>query len=142
MDDKIKLTPEQLAGLQGFLQKNDITANMTVKREYNFKGENAKVFKRAKEFFGEYWLGNLRKRGVKRKMKNFSKDHPVNFLENADADYFSEQVSEIYTDPDKLNEYVDRFLRCMNSRLCSDLTAMRNRSVKRLTICLMKKYIR
>ena len=51
MDDKIKLTPEQLAGLQGFLQKNDITANMTVKREYNFKGENAKVFKRAKEFF-------------------------------------------------------------------------------------------
>ena len=109
MDDKIKLTPEQLAGLQGFLQKNDITANMTVKREYNFKGENAKVFKRAKEFFGEYWLGNLRKLGVKRKMKNFSKDHPVNFLENADADYFSEQVSEIYTDPDKLNEYVDRF---------------------------------
>lgn len=80
MDDKIKLTPEQLAGLQGFLQKNDITANMTVKREYNFKGENAKVFKRAKEFFGEYWLGNLRKLGVKRKMKNFSKDHPVNFL--------------------------------------------------------------
>ena len=98
-----------MAGLQGFLQKNDITANMTVKREYNFKGENAKAFKRAKEFFGEYWLGNLRKLGVKRKMKNFSKDHPVNFLENADADYFSEQVSEIYTDPDKLNEYVDRF---------------------------------
>ena len=109
MDDKIKLTPEQLAGLQGFLQKNDITANMTVKREYNFKGENAKVFKRAKEFFGEYWLGNLRKLGVKRKMKNFSKDHPVNFLENADADYFSEEISKIYTDPEMLNEYIDRF---------------------------------
>lgn len=109
MDDKIKLTPEQLAGLQGFLQKNDITANMTVKREYNFKGENAKVFKRAKEFFGEYCLGNLRKLGVKRKMKNFSKDHPVNFLENADADYFSEEISKIYTDPEMLNEYIDRF---------------------------------
>ena len=42
-------------------------------------------------------------------MKNFSKDHPVNYLENADADYFSEQISEIYADPDKLNEYIDRF---------------------------------
>ena len=42
-------------------------------------------------------------------MKNFSKDHPVNFLENADADYFSEQISEIYADPDKLSEYIDRF---------------------------------
>lgn len=30
-------------------------------------------------------------------------------MENADADYFSEQISEIYTDPDKLNEYIDRF---------------------------------
>ena len=58
---------------------------------------------------GEYWLGNLRKLGVKRKMKNFSKDYPVNFLENADADYFSEQISEIYADPDKLSEYIDRF---------------------------------
>ena len=24
-------------------------------------------------------------------------------------EYFSEQISEIYTDPDKLNEYIDRF---------------------------------
>ena len=42
-------------------------------------------------------------------MKNFSKEHPVNFLENADADYFSEQISEIYADPNKLSEYIDRF---------------------------------
>ena len=58
---------------------------------------------------GVYWLGNLRPLGVNRKMKNFSKYYPVNLLENADADYFSEQISEIYTDPDKLNEYTDRF---------------------------------
>ena len=42
-------------------------------------------------------------------MKNFSKDFPVNLLENADADYFSEEISKIYTDPEMLNEYIDRF---------------------------------
>ena len=109
MSDKINLTPEQLAEVKALFQQNDFTANMAVEREYNFTGEKAKVFARSKKIFGEYWLGNLRKLGVKRKIKNFSKDHPVNFLENADADYFSEQISEIYADPDKLNEYIDRF---------------------------------
>ena len=109
MKEKIKFTPEQVNELQSFFQQNDFTSNMALEREHNFEGEQAKIFVRTKKIFGEYWLGNLRKLGVKRKMKNFSKDHPVNFLENADADYFSEQISEIYTDPDKLNEYVDRF---------------------------------
>ena len=77
-----------------------------------------KVFVRTKKIFGEYWLGNLRNLGVKRKMKNFSKEHPVNFLENADADYFSEQISEIYTDPDKLRLTIfpNRFLKSTQTR--------------------------
>ena len=109
MANKIKFTPEQLDELQSFFQNNDFTANMTLNRECNLKGEQAEIFVRIKKIFDEYWLGNLRKIGVKRKMKNYSKDHPVNFLENADADYFSEQISDIYTDPDKLSEYIDRF---------------------------------
>lgn len=109
MKEKIKFTPEQLNELQSFFQQNDFTSNMALEREHNSEGEQAKIYVRTKKIFGEYWLGNLRNLGVKRKMKNFSKDHPVNFLENADADYFSEQISEIYTDPDKLSEYIDRF---------------------------------
>lgn len=109
MIEKVELTPEQLEELQTFFQQNDFTANMALDREYNIENEDTKVFLNAKKIFGEYWLGNLRKLGVKRKMKNFSKDYPVNILENADADYFSEQISEIYTDPDKLSEYIDRF---------------------------------
>lgn len=109
MANKIKFTPEQLDELQSFFQNNDFTANMTLNRECNLKGEQAEIFVRIKKIFGEYWLGNLRPLGVNRKMKNFSKDYPVNLLENVDADYFSEQISEIYTDPDKLNEYIDRF---------------------------------
>ena len=100
MKEKIKFTPEQLSELQSFFQNNDFTANMTLNRECNLKGEQAEIFVRIKKIFGEYWLGNLRPLGVNRKMKNFSKDYPVNFLENADADYFSEEISKIYTDPD------------------------------------------
>jgi hypothetical protein len=109
MKEKIKFTPEQLNELQSFFQQNDFTSNMALEREHNFEGEQAKIYVRTKKIFGEYWLGNLRNLGVKRKMKNFSKEHPVNFLENADADYFSEQISEIYADPNKLSEYIDRF---------------------------------
>ena len=84
MTNKIKYTLEQLSDLQSFFQQNDFTANMALEREHNFEGEQAKIFIRTKKIFGEYWLGNLRKLGVKRKMKNYSKDHPINFLENAD----------------------------------------------------------
>lgn len=109
MTNKVELTPEQKDALVKFFQNNDFTANMTLNRECNLKGEQAEIFVRTKKIFGEYWLGNLRPLGVNRKMKNFSKDYPVNLLENADAEYFSKQISEIYTDPDKLNEYIDRF---------------------------------
>lgn len=109
MDKKIKFTPEQLTELQSFFQQSDFTANMTLDREYDFGAERSEIFVRTKKIFGEYWLGNLRPLGVNRKMKNFSKDYPVNFLENADADYFSEEISKIYTDPEMLNDYIDRF---------------------------------
>lgn len=109
MTNKVELTPEQKDALVKFFQNNDFTANMTLNRECNLKDEQAEIFVRTKKIFGEYWLGNLRPLGVNRKMKNFSKDYPVNLLENADADYFSRQISEIYTASDKLNEYIDRF---------------------------------
>ena len=109
MTNKVELTPEQKDALVKFFQNNDFTANMTLNHECNLKDEQAEIFVRTKKIFGEYWLGNLRPLGVNRKMENFSKDYPVNLLENADAEYFSEQISEIYTDPDKLNEYIERF---------------------------------
>ena len=109
MDKKIKFTPKQLTELQSFFQQNDFTANMTLNREYDFSSKQSEIFLRAKKIFGEYWLVNLRPLGVNRKMKNFSKDYPVNFLENADADYFSEEISKIYTNPEMLNRYIDRF---------------------------------
>lgn len=80
---------------------------MMLDREYNLNCEESKVFIKAKEFFGKYWLGNLRSLGVKRTIKNFSINHPVNFLENADADYIAQSVAEIYSDPEKLSDAID-----------------------------------
>ena len=60
----------------------------------------------SQEFFGKYWLGNLRSLGVKRTMKNFSKDYPVNFLENADADYIAQSVAEIYSDQQNKKKWI------------------------------------
>ena len=94
MDKKIKFTPEQLTELQTFFQQNDFTANMTLDREYDFSAERSEIFVRAKRIFGGYWLGNLRPLGVNRKMKNFSKDYPVNFLENADATIFPKRFQK------------------------------------------------
>ena len=105
--DKINLTPEQLAEVKAFFQQNDFTANMAVERDYNMTGDKAKAFARSKKIFGEYWLGNLRSLGVKRQMKNFSKNYPLNFLENADADFVSGKVAEIYTDDDAMNKAVE-----------------------------------
>ena len=134
MANKIKFTPEQLSELQSFFQNNDFTANITLNRECNLKGEQAEIFVRTKKIFGEYWLGNLRPLGVNRKMKNFSKDYPVNLLENADAEYFSEQISEIYTDPDKLNEYIDRFFEMYGEPVmlgldCYEVDALTNEEI-------------
>jgi len=107
MLDKIALTDEQKKEVVGAFKENDFTAKVPLKRKRSIIGENAKVFLKAKKFFGEYWLGNLRPLGVKRPAKNFSVNHPVNFLENADAEYIAENVMKIYSDPEKLNEAID-----------------------------------
>ena len=73
MTNKVELTPEQKDKLVAFFQSNDFTANMALEREHNSEGEQAKIFVRTKKIFGEYWLGNLRKLGIKRKMETTPK---------------------------------------------------------------------
>ena len=67
MADKVELTKEQLAELTEYFKQNDFSKNMTLEREYNLNLEESKVFIKAKEFFGKYWLGNLRSLGAKEK---------------------------------------------------------------------------
>ena len=108
MSDKVVLTNEQKAEAVNVFKKNDFTKNMSLNRNYYLKGENAKVFLRAKEIFGGYWLENLGPLGINRSMKNFSGNYTINFLENADADFIAESVANIFSDPQKLDESIER----------------------------------
>ncbi|MBO4733211.1 MAG: hypothetical protein J5662_01920, partial [Clostridia bacterium] len=108
MSDKVLLTNEQKAEVVNVFKKNDFTKNMSLKRNYSFKGENAKVFLRAKQIFGGYWLENLRPLGINRSMKNFSSNYTINFLENADADFIAESVANIFSDPQKFDESIEK----------------------------------
>lgn len=100
MSEKTMLTPEQAAELVEVFRENDFTSDMSLRQENHFEGKAAEIFMNAKKQFGEYWLGNLPALGIKREMKNFSKNHPVNFLENADADYISKAATGLYGDGD------------------------------------------
>ena len=67
-------TPEQIKEIQNFFKNNDFTAMMSVEHKVELTGKAAEVFKRAKEIFSQYWLKNLQELGIKRMMKNFTRD--------------------------------------------------------------------
>ena len=80
MSDKVVLTNEQKAEAVNVFKKNDFTKNMSLNRNYYLKGENAKVFLRAKEIFGVYWLENLGPLGINRSMKTFQVTTQLTFF--------------------------------------------------------------
>ena len=103
-------TPEQIAEMRDAFQKNDFTAGISLGHAVDVPAEGADVYYRAKTIILGYWKRILPTIGVTRMMSNFSKDHPVKFLENADAAYFSEQIARIASDEESLDNAMDQFL--------------------------------
>lgn len=91
--NKKQLTPDE--ELKEYFIKDDITADMAPQHVPEVDDKWSFVYARTKALFSEYWRKNLPELGVKRNVKNFSSNHPVNFLENADATLFAEQIAEI-----------------------------------------------
>ena len=116
-------TPEQVKEIQEFFKNNDFTAMMAVERTASFSGENAKVYKRTKDLFSKYWLNNLGKLGIMRMMKNFTREYPIKALQNADADHFSEQIVDIYSDDEQLGNAVEQFFGMYSGPICAGLEA-------------------
>ena len=103
-------TSEQIAEMRDVFQKNDFTAGISLGHAVDVPVEGADVYYRAKAIIMGYWKKILPTIGVTRMMSNFSKDHPVKFLENADASYFSEQITQIASDEGSLDNAIDQFL--------------------------------
>ncbi len=89
---------------------------MSIEHKVELTGKAAEVFKRAKEIFSQYWLKNLQKLGIKRMMKNFTRDYPVQLLQYADADHFIEQIVEICSDPEQFDKVFMQFYDMTNRR--------------------------
>ena len=91
---KAKYTPEQIKEIKKVVKENDITDGYSLKSEVDLPPEKADVFSRTKKMFAQYWKNNLKDLGINKSMKNFSIDHPVNFLMNTDSNIIGEIVSE------------------------------------------------
>ena len=103
-------TPEQIAEMKDAFQNNDFTAGISLGHAVDVPAEGADVYYRAKAIILGYWKKILPTIGITRMMSNFSKDHPVKFLENVDATFFSEQIAQIASDEGSLEKAVDKFI--------------------------------
>lgn len=89
-------TNEQIKEIKEAFKKNDITDGYSLKPEIDLPPDKADIFNRTKRIFAQYWKGNLKVLGINHSMKNYSKDHPVNFLMNVDGKILSEVIAELY----------------------------------------------
>ena len=108
---KAKYTPEQIKEIKKVVKENDITEGYPLESEVDLPPEKADIFSRTKKIFAQYWKDNLKGLGINQSMKNFSKEHPVNFLMNVDGKILSEVIAELY---DQLNvesdvDFIDAF---------------------------------
>ena len=54
-------------------------------------------------------------------MKNFSMQYPLKVLQNADGDYFTEEVAEMYTDSEQFDKAIDQFFEMYEEPICAGL---------------------
>ena len=116
-------SPENISEMREFFQNNDFTEGISLEHEAEIPAGETRVFRKAKGFFSQYWLKNLPEIGVDRRMRNFSKDQPVNFLENVDGVHFAEEVSRISSDDGLMTTAVDRFFEMYREPIEAGFTA-------------------
>lgn len=116
-------TSEQIKEIQDYFKSHDFTEAISVEHKTNLRGEQAKVYLRAKDIFSRYWLKNLQGVGIKRMMKIFSTQYPLKVLQNADGDLFTEEIAEMFTDPERLNAAIDRFFDMYGDQVYAGLDA-------------------
>ena len=114
-------TPEQIKEMQAAFKSNDITRVVSITPSVDMSKEKAEVYVKTKKILSNYWLGDLRELGIKRFMKNFSRDYPIKVLNNGDGDYFARQIAEMYTDSDQFEKTVEQFFEMYDEQLCIGL---------------------
>lgn len=96
----MSFTEKQLDILHEGFEKHDFTKEVALPGEENTVPESeAKTFLAFKDRTKTYMKSNLPELGINRNMRNFSKNHPVNLLMEADAEYVAEKSTKIAGSP-------------------------------------------
>ena len=114
-------TPEQIKEMQAAFKSNDITGAISITPSADMSAEKARVYERTANVLSPYWLANLKELGIKRLMRNFSRDYPVKLLQNADGDYISEQLYNLYADPEQYKKAFEQFFEMYEQPICTGL---------------------
>ena len=114
-------TPDQIKEMQAAFKSNDITKAVSITPSADMSVEKAKVNERTANALSQYWLANLKEFGIKRLMRNFSRDYPVKLLQNADGNYISEQLYDLYSDPEQLKKAFEQFFEMYEQPICVGL---------------------
>ena len=114
-------TPEQIKEMQAAFKSNDITCAVAITPDVDMPLSTLKLYNKVREIISQYWLGDLKEIGIKRLMRNFSRDYPVKLLQNADSDYISEQLFNLYDDPEQYKKAFEQFFEMYEEPICVGL---------------------
>ena len=114
-------TPEQIKEMQAAFKSNDITGAISITPSADMSAEKARVYERTANVLSPYWLANLKELGIKRLMRNFSRDYPVKLLQNADGDYISEQLYNLFNEPEQYKKAFEQFFEIYKEPICTGL---------------------
>lgn len=98
-------TDEQKKILQDGFSDTDITQISKLKNYSSLSPSAAKLMKLTRR----YMLRDLNELGIKRNLGNYSPDHPVNLLINADSGVIAEQAAQIMSSESETAAAVDYF---------------------------------
>ena len=118
---KYGYTPEQIKEMQAAFKSYDITREVAITPDVDMPLSTLKLYNKVREIISQYWLGDLKELGIKRLMRNFSRDYPVKLLQNGDSDYISEQLYNFYDDPEQYNKAFEQFFEIYEQPICTGL---------------------
>lgn len=106
-----------------FFLKHDYTVHKSSFDPMKASDAELKLYQKAKDFFKESWLVQLKSMGGKGSMKNFTKNYPLRVLGDANENLISGTVMEILSDDDLTENILDSFFSAMEEPLTAGFNA-------------------
>ena len=105
-------TEEQLEILRKGFMEHDFTKEIPLKGENKIPDKKASAYLFLRNLTFGFLKHSLRSLGITRDTKNYSTDHPIRRLLDADSNYIAEIATDIFCDKEKTEETVALFF-CM-----------------------------